>query len=381
MADSIDVAESIFTNNVGGKTLRYDPIQLAGGKVLISLHSRALAPGQTYCVNIDSGVFKDKTGAEIPGLTNDSAWTFSTRAALPPGRAQLVVAPDNTGDFCTVQGAIDYIPDDNQTSVTISVRNGVYDGLIYIPPYKSHIQIIGEDRRKTILEGRNNDHLNRGRLGRALFSVDANDFTLENVTLHNTTPYHGSQAEALAVKSDHCLLRNDDFYSFQDTLMLSGSVYVTNCYVEGDVDFIWGQGTAFFDRCELRAVHRGYYVQARNPKDRHGYIFSHCKLTAPEGIAGCVLARIDTDRFPCSEAAFLHCQMGPQIRPDGWDIKGTNLTHLGFEEFGSVDADGKLLDVSKRNPAARQLSDQEAAALSDPANALSHAFTWPVEGK
>src|SRR5208283_2782547 len=99
-------------------------------------------------------------------------------------------------------------------------------------------------------------------------------------TLHNTTPYRGSQAEALRVRGDRCVLRNDDFRSFQDTLLLSGSVYATNCYVEGDVDFIWGQGGVFFDHCEIKAVHNGYYVQARNPAERPGYVFSQCKLTA-----------------------------------------------------------------------------------------------------
>ena len=202
--------------------------------------------------------------------------------------------------------------------------------------------------QRQIIAGLNNDRLNSGRIGRALVSMDANDFTLENMTLHNTTPFGGSQAEALRVKSDRCILRNDDFYSFQDTLLLGGRVYLTNCYVEGDVDFIWGQGTVFFDQCEIKAVHNGYYLQARNPAKSPGYVFFQCKLTATTNVTQCLLARIEADRFPCSAAAFINCQMGAQVPPVGWEVKGTNVSQLRFWEYHSTDAQGKPVDVSRR---------------------------------
>jgi pectin methylesterase-like acyl-CoA thioesterase len=184
------------------------------------------------------------------------------------------------------------------------------------------------------------------------------------------------QAEALRVRSDRCVLRNDDFHSFQDTLLLSGSVYATNCYVEGDVDFIWGQGSVFFDQCEIKAVHNGYYVQARNPAERPGYVFFRCKLTAAPGVSKCLLARIDADRFPWSQAAFINCQMGAQVPPAGWEARGTNVSHLRFGEFHSTDAQGKAVDVSRRHPASRQLTEAEAVELSDPAKVLSYHHPW-----
>jgi hypothetical protein len=376
LADAFDLSDAGFTNNFGGKTLRYDPIRIAGSVVSVDLHSRALNPGESYYVNIEPGVFKSESGDVFGGFTNNSAWQFSTRAALSRGRTNLIVAADGTGDFCTPQGAVDYVPDDNQLPVEIFLRKGVYDGMIYIAPDKSRIHFIGEDRKGTIIAGRNNDRLNSGRIGRALVSVDANDFALENMTVHNTTPYRGSQAEALRVNGDRCMLRNDDFHSFQDTLLLSGSVYATNCYVEGDVDFIWGQGGVFFDRCEIKAVHNGYYVQARNPAERPGYVFFRCKLTAAPGVATCLLARIDADRFPCSQAAFINCQMGAQVPPAGWEATGANVSHLRFGEFHSTGAQGKPVDVSQRHPASRQLTEAEADELSDPAKVLSYHHPW-----
>jgi pectin methylesterase-like acyl-CoA thioesterase len=271
---------------------------------------------------------------------------------------------------------VDYVSDDNQLPVEIFARKGVYYGMIYVMPDKAHIHFTGEDRKGTIIAGRNNDRLNAGRIGRSLVSVDANDFILENMTVHNTTPYRGSQAEALRVNGDRCILRNDDFYSFQDTLLLSGRVYVTDCYIEGDVDFIWGQGTVFFDQCEIRAVHNGYYLQSRNPGDKAGYIFNKCKLTAAAETQRCLLARIDVDRFPYSQAAFINCQMGAHVPPVGWEAKGADTNHLQFVEFHSTDAQGKLVDVSQRLPASRQLSEAEAVELSDPAKVFARQDSW-----
>jgi hypothetical protein len=373
--DRFDLEATNYTDNFGGKSLRYDPIQVEGNTVSLKLHSRSLSPGTAYYVTIEPGVFRGGSSNEFAGFTNHSAWRFATREALPRGRTSLVVAADGTGDFCTPQGAVDYVSDDNQSPVDIFIRKGVYQGMIYIMRDKGRLHFIGEDRKNTVITGRNNDRFNSGRINRALVNVDANDFRLENLTLSNTTPYRGSQAEALRINGDRCVLRNADFCSFQDTLLLSGRVYATNCCVEGDVDFIWGQGVVFCDRCEIRAVHSGYYVQARNPENP-GYVFVQCKLTASPGVERCLLARIDADRFPCSQVTFIDCQMGSQVPPVGWEARGTNLSHLRFQEFHSTDLQGKPLDVSHRLPASRQLSQRQANTLSDPAKVLSCPDAW-----
>jgi hypothetical protein len=376
VVDAIDLAATNFTDNVGGRALNYQPVRIEGNVVSIYPHSHTLGYSGVYRVEIEPGVLRDRAGNAFKGFGIDSPWEFTTKAAVAKGRTNLVVAADCKGDFCTVQGAIDYVPDDNQVVTDILIRKGTYDGMVYIAPGKDHIHLRGEDRKQSILSGGNNDRLNPTRMGRALVSVEANDFVAENLTMHNTTPYRGSQAEALRVNGDKCILRNCDFLSFQDTVLLSGRVYVTNCYVEGDVDFIWGQGTAFFEQCEIKAVHDGYYLQARNSADHAGYVFLNCKLTAAPGVQRCWLARIDADRFPNSEVVFVNCRMGPQVPPAGWQVTGTNLAGLGFREFHSTDLDGKPLDVSRRHPASRQLDAAEAAAVSDAARIFGRESPW-----
>jgi pectin methylesterase-like acyl-CoA thioesterase len=236
----------------------------------------------------------------------------------------------------------------------------------------------GEDRTRTVIAYPNNDKLQQraGSRFRAMVGVeDSSELTIENLTLHNTTPQQGpgsagSQAEALRVDpGQRVILRNANFISRQDTLLLSGSVYVVDSTIEGNVDFIWGKGAAYFERSELRTVARaGYLVQSRNPPGKYGYVFVDSKLRADEGITGTFLARIDANEFPGSNVAFVNCELGPHITPEGWLFSppGVQLTpELRFWEYQSRDLDGQLVDASRRAAGSRQLSDEEARRLRD----------------
>ena len=377
--DSLDLKAPRFTNSVGGRVVRYDPFTVSGNTVSVQLHSHVLEAGESYQVEIDREVFNAGGGTPFEGIGEGGAWNFTTRATGKPAKIaspRITVSSEGSGDFCTLQGAVDAVPDDNQRPVFILMSNGVYNGITSIPRGKNHLHIQGEDRKATLIQGRNNNSLNPGRVGRALFSSDADDLTIENLTVFNTTPYKGSQAEALRIQGNRCILRNSDFRSFQDTLLLGGRIYLTNCLVEGDVDFIWGEGSAFFDSCEITALHNGYYLQSRNPAGTPGYVFLNCKLGASAEVTRCWLARIDAERFPSSSVIFINCTMGTWVPTAGWDIQGTNTSGLGFSEFRSKDASGKPVDVSRRHPASRQLSESEAMRFSDPSLILSLHDDW-----
>lgn len=341
----------------GGFMLRYEPVRIDGTTATVRLRTRSLSYGESYYVRIEPGVFKDFAGIA-------EGWKFTTKSVLPRNPDRLEVAADGSGDFCTVQGAVDQIEPHRTQPATIFIRKGRYEELVRVGRERRHVHLTGEDRKGTVIACTNNDKLNSGWIQRAVLGVEGDDFVLENLTVQNTTPYKGSQAEAVCVNAERCVLRNADFLSFQDTLNLSGRVHVTDCLIEGDVDFVWGYGTACFERCELRTMHDGYIVQSRNAADRSGCVFLDCKLTAAPDVKKCWLARIEPARFPASHVAFIRCAMGPHILPAGWLVTGPAGDVLRFEEFASTDADGRPLDVSQRNPAAKQITAGQAAALT-----------------
>ncbi len=371
----IDIAAPTTTLEISGRTFRRPrPLTVDGSSAVIDLPPHVLQPGKKYSVVIDDGVFVDAHGGAPRGRLEEGNWTFSVGAAQPRSPQRLVVAQDGSGDFCSVQGAVDFVPPDHPGRVTIEIENGAYREIVFVSG-KPELTLRGRDRRQTIILGENNEQL-QNKLGskfRALVNVEgSNGFQLENITLENTTPQGGSQAEALRVDgSEHVILRHADFKSRQDTLQLSGTVYANDCYVEGNVDYVWGKGTAYFERCEFHAVGRaGYDVQARNT-DNFGYVFVDSKLTAEPELSGHVLARIEADRFPKSQVAYINCQLGPHIAPAGWLVtSGTNTKGLRFWEYQSTDPSGHPLDTSQRSPVSRQLSPAEALALRDKAKVL-----------
>ena len=389
---------SAVSRLVGGVTLRYQPVTVEGQVVTIRPHV-TLAYGRNYSVTIEPGVIQAAVGPGWDGGLAD--WTFATKAAPPVAKdGVLTVAADGTGDFCTVQGAIDSIQPSHEGRITILIRRGVYHEFVEIPRGKDRITLRGEDRHQSIIAAANNAIFNPGH--RTMVSVDADDITIQNLTLHNLTPKGGKQAEALQVRAARCQLLDDDFFSFQDTLRIEGGVYVKNCFVAGDVDFVWGNGTVFFDRCTLRALNNGYLVQSRNNAERVGYVFDHCTLETAPAATRVVLARIHPKGYPYSNVTFLSCRLGPGILPEGWELdQGTDRDHVAvpaaaaanrpegqnsapvdnaqpapnvrFWEYQSTDLAGQPIDVSHRLSVSRQLTAAEVAPLSDPVKVLG---TW-----
>ena len=374
VVESIDLAASEHVDrygDLGGYLLHYLPVEIDGKTALIRLRTKKLSYGQSYFVRITEGAFEN-----FPGSTAPEWWTFTVKAAGEKYPSKLTVAADGTGDFCTIQGAIDQIPPHRAETAEIFIRNGVYREMIRVIREKTHVKLKGEDRKLTLISYANNDRTNPGWIQRSVLGVEGDDFSIENLTVHNTTPYRGSQSEALYINAERCTVRHADFYSFQDTVNVSGRVYVDDCYIEGDVDFIWGFGTVVLENCTVHAVHDGYYMQSRNNPGQSGYVFLNCKLTAAPEVKKVWLARIETDRFPGSHVAFLNCALNEKVPAAGWQVTGTQTERLRFEEYQSTDASGKPLEVSQRLPASKQLTAEEAAPLLDATKVLAGSDGW-----
>ena len=399
--DSIDIAAPLTFQAIGGRNYFYKPIIISGNEAYIYLR-KVLKPGVKYYVNIDPGVFLAGPGGPPIGAVNDTeTWRFQVRAAAPAaGASRVTVTADGSGDFCTVQGAVDYVPASNTAPVTISVAAGTYREIVAMQT-KHSVTVRGEDRNASIISYPNNGALqippgttaSMGTKWRAMFGVDgSNDLLIENITLWNPSPQlpTDGQSEVLRIEGGaRSVVRNATIKGTQDTLLMSGQVYIANSIIEGNVDFVWGNDAVFFDHCEIKVVGRkGYNVQARNAVGAMGYVFVDCNLTADPGIVGHVLARTNKNvGLVGSMVAYLDCTMGPHIDPVGWLIDGStrpapdagiadggaavDISNLRFWEYHSVDPAGSRIDVSLRIPESRQLTDAEAAQLRDPAYVLS----------
>ncbi len=372
-AASVDMSAMTVTDTIGGQT--YTLLRRAfvdGNTAVIYLPQKALAYGQTYYVNVENGALR-RPGGDPFTVTDSSSWRFTTASGAPANLSALSVALDGGGHFCSVQGALDALPNGNSAAVRIELAAGVYHEIVYVTG-KSNVTLHGADRKGTVIAGTNNNNQNAGTRLRALFGVDdSTGFVIENLTIHNQTPQGGSQAEALRVNGcTRCSVRDADIKSLQDTLLWDGTIYAKNCYIEGNVDFIWGGGAAYFDQCEIKTVGRaGPILQARNAPGEYGYVFVDSRITADAGITNSQFARIDVSGYPGSHVAFIDCTVGPHISSAGWTITGGSPTSsLRFWEYRSKDTNGNLLNTSGRIAGSTQISAQQAASMRDKATVL-----------
>lgn len=183
----------------------------------------------------------------------------------------FVVAQDGTGDYKTVQEAINAVPDYRKAGETrILIRNGVYKEKVVVAESKQSVTLVGESVDKTILTY--DDYAskpnvfgeNKGTSGSSSFYVYGPDFHAKNITFQNTSGPVG-QAVAMFVAGDRAVFLNCRFKGFQDTLYTYGKhskQLYKDCYIEGTVDFIFGASTCFFDNCEIHSLGRGYLTAA-----------------------------------------------------------------------------------------------------------------------
>jgi hypothetical protein len=377
LLQTIDVQQNVATQSIGGVPhFNYHPVLIAGNEVTISFPSGSLSYDKTYQIEVDRGAFSCKSGAS-PAFATGPDWTFTTKTSKPAiQESKIIVAADGSGDFCTVQGGIDSVPDGNSSAVTLLLRNGVYRELICFHD-KHQIQIIGQDRERTVITYANNAIFNpsseQGYHRGVLYAFDCRGLVLSNLTIRNTTPRGGSQAEAIILRgpdSARAILHDLDLVSLQDTLQIGGQAYIDNCYIEGDVDFMWGRGPCYFENCHCFGTRsKGFFAQVRNPATNHGFVYHHCTFDGPAGVTGMYLNRVAPLVYPHSEMVLMDCRLGPAVSRAGWLLdaaKGATrpvaAPDIHFWEYNSRGIDGSPIDISKRLPASRQLlspTDQE----------------------
>ena len=234
----------------------------------------------------------------------------------------FVVAQDGSGDFISIQKAIDACKAFPDKRIIIFVKNGTYKEKLVVPSCNSLLSIVGESVEKTIITYDDYfDKINRGRNSTFYtytLKVEANDFRLENITVENSAGPVG-QAVALHVEGDYCVFVNCHFLGNQDTVYAAGRFsrqYFRNCYIEGTTDFIFGEATALFEACVIHCKADSYITAASTSEGKpFGFVFQNCKITAAEGVKKIYLGR---PWRIYAKTAYLNCEMGAFICPEGW---------------------------------------------------------------
>ncbi|MGA2327610.1 MAG: pectinesterase family protein [Bryobacteraceae bacterium] len=287
--------------------------------------------------------------------------------ALPEDKT-FYVAASGTGDYYSIQQAIDVAPSEG---AVISVAPGTYREVLTVTKPNLRLRSPYSDPRKTAVVFNKSAGTAGGIMRSATVDVRADNFTAENLTFANdfnaTHPQEpqGSQALALRVVGDGAVFRNVRILGNQDTLYTGGPgrQRFSDCYIEGNVDFIFGDGKSVFENCEIHSTpHSIGFITAqgkRSPEQDSVFVFNHCKLTAEPGVSNVWLGR---PWRPYASVVFLNTEMGPHIQPAGWREWHPGETHsIETAFYAEYNSSGPGADPKQRDPHTKQLSAAEAA--------------------
>lgn len=291
----------------------------------------------------------------------------------------LVVSRDGTGEFRTIDEAIEVCRAFMDYTKVIYVKKGVYKEKLIIPSWLTNITICGEDRDNTIITW--DDHANikmpvggldseaavkgkpRGTFRTYTLKVQGSYITLKDITIENNAAKLG-QAVALHTEGDHILVQNCRLLGNQDTVYTGvGGTRVAfyDCYIEGTTDFIFGPSIAWFQNCEIHSKANSYITAASTPAgQKYGYVFYKCRLTADKDVDKVYLGR---PWRPFAATIFMDCELGKHIRPEGWHNwnNAKNEETARYAEYGNK---GEGASTKNRVKWSKQLSKKEAAKVT-----------------
>ncbi|WP_432907288.1 pectinesterase family protein [Micromonospora matsumotoense] len=341
------------------------------------------------------------TGTATPSGTPPPTSPTPTPTGTAPADGSSVVARDGSGDFTSVQAAVDAVPVGNASRYTITIRPGTYRETVTIPAGKPYVSFVGStgDARDVVIVYDNASGTPKpgggtyGTSGSASVTIDGNDFTARHLTFANdfdeaAHDYGAEQAVAVLTRADRLVFDDVRFLGNQDTLYHNsatvdavGRAYFRDCYVEGDVDFVFGRGTGVFDRCEIRSLSRGSssnngYVTAPSTMigNPYGLLFTGCVLTTDSAAAQSVhLGRPwhpSGDVNAIGQAVFRDSVLGAHVKDSPWsDMSGFSWRDARFAEYRNS---GPGSTVTTDRP---QLTDAQASTYT-PQRYLAGVDGW-----
>lgn len=340
----------------GDATLDGETLQpIVSGKTVVYKYS-GLKYATAYTFTIPSGAITDRNGNAYAGTS--IAFTTMERTQPAARLYDAIVAADGTGDYTTLQAAIDAAPSGRTTPWLIFVKKGTYTGHVTIPAKKPYIHIIGQDKNLvTIADNRcsggdNAYGINDG----ATLDIESDNDYIEGVDLQNSwgvDQNNGPQALALCSNGDKLVMNNMKLRSYQDTWFTGGGLahrtFITNSWIEGAVDFFYGQGDIMIYNDSINIVRKsgGYIVAPNHPKGtKWGYVFLNNVITAP-GIPSETSVWLGRPWHAAPKTVYINTKAEVTIPATGWYETMGGLPAL-WAEYNTMDGDGNPVDLSHR---------------------------------
>ncbi|CAL9528830.1 hypothetical protein SUDANB105_03977 [Streptomyces sp. enrichment culture] len=330
-----------------------------------------------------------KSGAGPRGSLGTTAAATTTAAAA----TTLTVAKDGSGQYSTVQAAVNAVPANNPSRVVIAVKPGTYRETVKVPSNKPHVTIqgTGASRKDTVIVHNNAAGTPKpdgsgtyGTAGSATVAVEADDFQARNLTVTNdfdekaNQSLSGHQAVALRTAADKVFLDGIIVNGDQDTLLVDtaakdrlGRVYMTDSYVTGNVDFIFGRATAVIDRSVITLKKRwdgtsaGYVTAPSTPANRKGILIANSAVNGDVADRTFHLGRpwhAGGDATLDPQTTVRNTTLSAAVRTAPWtDMSGFSWKDDRFAEYQNTGAGAGSASTDRPHLTPAQAADQEVA--------------------
>ena len=349
----------------------------------------AFDPKSYYAYTLDAT-------ANVPSLLKSGAGPRSsigtTASTLAAAATTLTVAKDGSGQYTTVQAAVNAVPANNASRVVIQVKPGTYRELVKVPSNKPHVTIqgTGGSRKDTVIVYNNASGTPKpdgsgtyGTGGSATVAVDADDFQARNLTISNDFDEAAhtdiaQQAVALRTSADKVFLDGVIVSGDQDTLLVDtaakdklGRVYLTNSYVIGNVDFIFGRATAVIDKSVITLKKRyngtsaGYVTAPSTAADRKGFLIANSTVNGDVSAASFYLGRpwhAGGDATLDPQTTVRNTSLSAAIKSTPWtDMSGFSWKDDRFAEYKNTGAGSGAASGDRPQLSDAQAANQEVA--------------------
>ena len=365
----------------GTVTLNGETLTGVFGSKSVTYAYHGLQYGEQYTLHIGDAAITDMSGNAF--AAHDITFTVMERPLPVAKTFDAVVAQDGSGNYTTIQAAIDAAPTNRIAPWLIFVKSGDYEELVTIPQSKPFIHLIGQDREKTVVKylinngGANdvgydystNNPASKTYGKQAVVQVNATDFYTENITYLNrwgVEQQSGPMDLAMSSRADRQAFNNCNFRSYQDTWYTdvrnsSDRQYVNNCLIEGAVDFYYGGGDNYVENSTFRLAREGSVIVAPSHQagTKWGYVMVNNVIDGKGGRN--TLGRAWQNQ---PMTVWINTTLKTTISPEGWSE--WHIAPKLFAEYNTMDADGQPVDLNNRRTTYKVDEDKLAPGETSP---------------